>query len=51
MTQVEILEELKKLTISERLTIVEANLRLIHEDLQQGEQPLTRIEREDPSRR
>lgn len=45
MTQVEILEELKRLTISERLTIVEAVLRLIHEDLQQVEQPLTRIER------
>lgn len=29
MTQVEILEELKKFTILERLTIVEAALRLI----------------------
>ena len=37
MTQVEILEELKKLTISECLTIVEAILRLIHEDLRQEE--------------
>jgi hypothetical protein len=33
MTQVEILEELKKFTIAERLTIVEAALRLIREDL------------------
>jgi hypothetical protein len=44
MTQVEILEELKKFTIPERLTIVEAALRLIREDLQVG-QPLTRTER------
>ena len=35
MTQVEILEELKKFTISERLTIVEAALRLIRKDLQE----------------
>jgi hypothetical protein len=45
MTQVEILEELKKFTISERLTIVEAALRLIREDLQQVGQPLTQTER------
>jgi len=45
MTQVEILEEFKKLAIPERLTIVEAVLRLIHEDLQQVRQPLTQIER------
>jgi len=45
MAQVEILEELKKFPIPERLTIVEAALRLIREDLQQEEQPLTRIER------
>ena len=45
MTQVEMLEELKKFTIPERLTIVEAALRLIREDLQQGEQPLPRTER------
>lgn len=45
MTQVEILEELKKLTIPERLTIVEGVLRLIREDLQQVGQPLTRTER------
>jgi hypothetical protein len=46
MTQVELLEELKKFTIPERLTIAEVALRLIREELQQGEQPLTRTERE-----
>ena len=45
MIQVEILEELKKSTIPERLTIIEAALRLIREDLQQVGQPLTRTER------
>ena len=45
MTQVEIMEELKKFTISERLEIVEAALRLIREDLQQAGQPLTQTER------
>ena len=45
MTQIETLEELKKITISERLAIVEAALRLIREDLQQVEQPLIRTER------
>jgi hypothetical protein len=45
MAQVEILEEFKKFTIPERLTIVEAALRLIREDLQQEGQSLTRIER------
>ncbi|MGA9347340.1 MAG: hypothetical protein WBW48_00865 [Anaerolineae bacterium] len=45
MAQVEILEELQKFTIPERLTIVEAALRLIREDLQQVGQPQTRIER------
>jgi hypothetical protein len=45
MTQVERLEEFKKLKIPERLTIVEALLRLIHEDLQQPGQLLTRSER------
>lgn len=44
MTQVEILEELKKLTISERLTVVEVVLHLIREDLEHG-QPLRRTER------
>lgn len=45
MTQVQILEELQKFTISDRLTIVEATLRLIREDLQQERQPLPREER------
>lgn len=45
MTQIEILEELKRFTIPERLTIVEAALRLIREDLQQVRQPLTQTER------
>ena len=45
MTQVQILEELKKFTIPDRLTIVEATLRLIREDLQHREQPLPREER------
>jgi hypothetical protein len=45
MTQMEIVEELKKLTTTERLTIIEAALRLIREDLQQVEQPLARTER------
>ena len=38
MTQVEILEELRKLPAAERLKIVEAALQLIREDLQQIEQ-------------
>ena len=45
MTQMEIVEELKKLTTTERLTIIEAALHLIREDLQQVEQPLARTER------
>ncbi|HEX30810.1 TPA: hypothetical protein ENG04_12095 [Candidatus Poribacteria bacterium] len=45
MTQTEILEELRKFTISERLTIIETALRLIREDLQQVEQSLTRSEK------
>ena len=44
MTRTEIVEELRKLTSAERLTIIEAALRLIREDLQHVEQPLTRIE-------
>ena len=38
MTQVKILEELKNLTNTERLTIIENVLRLIREDLQKVEQ-------------
>jgi hypothetical protein len=45
MTQVEILEAIKKLTAAERLAIVEAALRLIREDLQPMEYPLTPAER------
>jgi hypothetical protein len=45
MTQGEILEELKKLTTAERLAVMETALRLIREDLQQTERPLTPIER------
>ena len=45
MTQIEILEALKKLTTTERLTIIEAALHLIREDLQQVEQPLSWTER------
>jgi len=39
MTQVEILEELKKLTPDERITIVEAALQHIREDLRRMQQP------------
>jgi len=39
MTQMEIMEELKRLTTAERLAIIEAALRLIREDLQRAEQP------------
>lgn len=45
MTQVQILEELKKFTISDRLTIVEATLRLIREDLQRKAQPVAQEEK------
>ena len=45
MTQVEILEELKKLTTTERLAIIEAALHLVREDLQQRGQPMARRER------
>ena len=45
MIQADIVEELKRFTISERLEIVEAALRLIREDLQEVGQPLTQTER------
>jgi len=45
MTQTDILEELKKLTPAERLTIIEAALHLLREDLQQGEQSLTQTKK------
>jgi len=40
MTQMEILEELRKLPAAERLKIIEAALHFVREDLQQIEQPL-----------
>ncbi len=45
MVQREILEELKKLTTTERLAIVEAALHLVREDLQQVEPSLARTKR------
>ncbi|MGH8007357.1 MAG: hypothetical protein ACREQ3_10135 [Candidatus Binatia bacterium] len=45
MTQVEILEELKKLTAADRLTVVETALRLIREDLHLMEYPPTPAEK------
>ena len=45
VAQIEILEELGQFTIPERLSIVEAMLRLIRKDLEQVEQPLIRTER------
>jgi hypothetical protein len=44
MTQVEIFEELKKLTTIERLAVIETALHLIREDLQQVEQPIAMAE-------
>jgi hypothetical protein len=45
MIQTEILEDLKKLTPSERLTIIEAALHSIREDVQRSEQHPTQQER------
>ena len=44
-TSIGILEELESLTTVERLSVVEAALRLIREDLQQVEQPVARTEK------
>jgi hypothetical protein len=44
MTQTEILEALRRLTAPERLTVIEAALQQIREDLQQRERPLAQIE-------
>jgi len=44
MTQIEILEELKKLTSAERLAIAEAALTLVREDLQRTGQPLNQTQ-------
>ena len=43
--RIEILEELKKLTTTERLTVIETALHLIREDLQKAKQPPGTIER------
>ncbi len=45
MTQTEILEEIKKLTATERLIVIEAALHSIREDVQQSEQHLTQPDR------
>jgi hypothetical protein len=44
MTQTEILAALRKLTAPERLTVIEAALQQIREDLQQRERPLAQVE-------
>ncbi len=40
MTRLEILDELKKLSLSERLTIIESAIRLIRDDLEPAERRL-----------
>jgi hypothetical protein len=45
MTQTEILEALRKLTATERLTVLEAALQQIREDLHETERPLPQIEK------
>ena len=45
MTQIAVLEKLKTLTTTERLTVIEAALHLIREDFQRVELPLARTER------
>jgi len=40
MTKVKLLGELKKLTLTERLAIIEAALHLVREDFQRMERPL-----------
>lgn len=47
MTQTEILEELKKLSVQERLEIIDAVVHLLRQDLHQIEQPKTRQERKE----
>jgi hypothetical protein len=44
MTQMNILEELQKLTTAERLSIVEATLRMLREELQHEKQSLPQAE-------
>lgn len=43
MTQTEILEALRKLMDTERITVIQAALQQIRNDLQQREQPLTQV--------
>ena len=45
MTQTEILEALGKLTAVERITVIQAALQQIHDDLQQREQSLTQVDK------
>lgn len=45
MIRTEILEELKKLSLKERLEIIESAIHLLQEDLQQVERSSSRIER------
>src|SRR5205823_10969974 len=45
MTYTEMLEELKKLTPTERLTLMEAALRIMREELQQHAQPMATSDR------
>lgn len=45
MTRTEILEELQKLPMGERLAIAEAALRLIREELRKAEGPLERTKK------
>ncbi len=45
MTQVKLLEEFKKLTLTERLAIIEAELHLVREDFKRMKQPLTQTEK------
>ena len=44
MTQIEILEELQNLTSAERLTVAEAALNLVRNDLERTGQPLSRTQ-------
>jgi hypothetical protein len=45
MTQTEILEALGKLTAVERITVIQAALQQIHDDLQQREQSPTQVDK------
>jgi hypothetical protein len=45
MTKIEVVEELKRFTTTERLNFIEVALRLIREDLQQVKQPQGPTER------